>query len=207
MTLREPLSKSVSVQELQYMRNEQGLPNVEIAKRLDISPATVVHYLGPRNPECRSKGRNSRKPLTDDIITRIREMYAEGGSVKGISEKLGVGWATVKKYVSGMEQIHRKRKNTARKPFALDKPVIDNTSELEQEKATENKSMFEIVSQRQTVRLKGCENCYLIETGGGDDTLTIEYDGTEVCVLDASGIDTFIQELQRIRHEYFGDTA
>lgn len=47
--MREPLTNSVSVQELLEMR-ESGLTNQQIAERLDIGYSTVCRYIG-KNPK------------------------------------------------------------------------------------------------------------------------------------------------------------
>lgn len=41
-----PISKEITASEMRRMRDEEGLTQAEIAKRLEISPATVSRYIG-----------------------------------------------------------------------------------------------------------------------------------------------------------------
>ena len=196
---RQPLNKSVSIQELMHMRDVEHLSNSEIARRLDVNPSTIFRYIGPADPSCRAKGKNNGRPLTQELIDQIRELYQAGRSVNGISEKLGIGWATVKKYTCG---ISRPGKKQPEEPFRFDPPE-EVMAELHEEDST----MLEIISQKRTVHLKGSECRYEVETDGEKGTLTIINGETEVIMFDRASLGTFIKELENIRDEYLREVV
>ena len=45
---KEPLTKSIDMSELRYMRETLDMSNKEIADRLGVSYATILKYLGPK---------------------------------------------------------------------------------------------------------------------------------------------------------------
>lgn len=225
---KEPLSKSVSISELLYLRNVEHLTNKQIGQKLDVHPATVMRYIGPDirqpdNPHEVSRGRR----ITTKVVTEIRELYAQGSSISNIAERVGVSWKTVKKYVSDLGPNHKKLmdppSDTVEQTVEPEAPA-DNMPETKQEPeppaeepASEpipvepkeplkptavqegEKPMLQIISRRQTIRMKGSECQYLMELGSGADTVTImNGDGQEIAVFDAEGLAGFMGELGRI---------
>lgn len=90
---REPLTNSVSVQELLEMR-ESGMTNQQIAERLDVGCSTICRYIG-RNPK-RAKKVNfkpEKVSKTPHLLKTVEEtiklqgkqnsytVYKSGGSV------------------------------------------------------------------------------------------------------------------------------
>lgn len=225
---KEPLSKSVSVSELLYLRNVEHLTNKQIGQKLDVHPATVMRYIGPdiRQPDNPHEVSRGRK-ITTKVVMEIRELYAQGGSINNIAERVGVSWKTVKKYVSDLGPNHKKLMDpppdTAEQTVEPEVPV-DNMPETKQEPEPPDaepvpeptptepeepvkpaavqegeKPMLQIISSRQTIRMKGAECQYLLEFGCGTDTVTIlTEDNNELAVLDAEGLSGFIGELSQI---------
>lgn len=64
------LSNSISVAEMMHMRNEEGLSNGEIAKRLGIHISTVIKYIG-KHPDGK---RARRKPKNLPVLTEKTEV-------------------------------------------------------------------------------------------------------------------------------------
>jgi len=219
--IRQSLTKTVSVSELRQMR-DSGLTNREIAKRLDCSPATVGRYLGP--PDLRAHGRKkcgAGKEVTPDMAADMQRLYREGRSINSIAERFGVGWQTTKKIVAGSklkldmppdpEPIAPAEPVCTAEPAA--EPVQEQTAEPEpaqehcviEEKG--DNQMFEVVSRRQQIRLKGAECEYDLELGSGKDSVTVISGGTEVALFDAETLTAFIAELTKLRDTYFGGAA
>lgn len=80
--MREKLSKSISQQELQTMR-ELGMTNRQIADSLDISAQTVISYIGKMPTELRSKDhRKWPTPMTSctpqsPVDNRLKQVAME----------------------------------------------------------------------------------------------------------------------------------
>lgn len=203
--MREPLTNSISITELRHMREDEHLTNKEIAERIGVHPATVLRYIGPdvRKPDHPNETSRGRR-VTTGLIAEIRDMYVAGGSIAGIAQKVGLSWKTVKKYTSDLpsnrKAIAKPEAPTVAETPAEPEPIAVAVVEPEEPKG--EKSMFQVMSKRQTIRLKGMECEYELELGGGTDTVTIINDGAEVAVLDAGMLQAFIEELKQLRCQY-----
>lgn len=221
---KEPLSKSVSVSELLYLRNVEHLTNRQIGEKLDVHPATILRYIGPdvRKPDRPNEVSRGRK-ITTKVVAEIRELYTQGKSINGIAEQLGIGWSTVKKYVSDLgpnkkkpgdtgtevvvqEDAAEELPETKQEPEPPAEEPVPEPAPTEPEEPVKpaavqegEKPMLQIISSRQTIRMKGAECQYLLEFGCGTDTVTIlNEDNQELAVLDAEGLTGFIGELSQI---------
>lgn len=216
---KQPLSESVSLSELQYMRDEEGLSYSAIAKRLDISPATVSRYLGPKKPLVKNK-RATRARLTQEEIDEIRRLHGMGRSVSAISAKTGVYGATVKKYIDKpwlnakpaepegtnivelpVTQLEPKQQDVVEPVMEQNaEPEIEQSVTIEAQKVTieEEKDMLEITSARTTIKLKGAECRYEVVVGDGGGDVTIWNGNAEVMICDKDSLRGFINELERI---------
>lgn len=220
--IRQSLTKTVSVSELRQMRDD-GLTNREIAKRLDVHPATIGRYLGP--PDLKAHGKkkcSAGKEVTPDMAADMQRLYREGRSINSIAERFGVGWQTTKKIVAGskMKPDTPPVSPAEPEPTAAAEPVcpVEPVPEPEpiapavqepvaEEEQKGDNQMFEVLSKRQQIRLKGAECEYDLELGSGKDSVTVISGGTEVALFDAETLTAFISELQKIRDEYFGGAA
>jgi DeoR/GlpR family transcriptional regulator of sugar metabolism len=189
---RQPLSKSVSLQELQYMREQEHMTNAEIAKKLDVCPQTIRKYLG-------SQTQNSRGKVDQTTIDRIRSMYQDCVKIAEIAKAAGVSRETVRRYVMDLERRHHRR------PVKRVAARTQTVAEKKTEKAVEQtmKNALKVINRRQTIRLSGAECRYLVDLDGEKDSVTIINGSTDVAILDAALLDRFIDELMQIRKEYF----
>ena len=198
--MKEPLSHSVSITELRRMREEEHLTNVEIAKRLDVHPATIGRYLGPYEMNTRSR-KHGRKPVTPDMVDTMRRLYQEGRSINSIAERLDVGWETVKKCVRGtgnaVPVAMEPECPVDTEPAAVEAPAEPDVQEERSEEP-----MFSVISKRQTIRLQGADCQYELELGSGNDSVTIINGSTEVIMFDAASLRNFISELEQLERQY-----
>ena len=198
---KAPLSKSVSIQELRYMR-DQGMNNREIAKALDVSPATVGRYLGPQDIKARSKKHNC-KEVTSEMADEIRRMYGEKRSINSIANRFDIGWQTVKKIVAGSKMKFDD-------PAEIMEPGAQVTVDPKPEApdAKKENDMLAVLSKRQTIRLAGSECLYEIESGMNEQSmLSLIFGDTVRMILDSASLQTFIGELTKIQSEYLGGAA
>jgi hypothetical protein len=88
--MKESLLKTVSMQELQEMRNS-GLSNMEIAQRLDVGYSTICRYLGrneslPRAPwgSLKKKATTAEKPVQKQPVLKCvsRILEYEGQAMR-----------------------------------------------------------------------------------------------------------------------------
>ena len=66
--MRPSLSKSVFMQELRFMREEQSLSNSEIAERLGVSKSVIHKYLGKGGPR---KPYDRKEVVSVDFVSRM----------------------------------------------------------------------------------------------------------------------------------------
>ena len=210
--MKQPLSKQVSVSELRHMREVDGLTNKEIAQRLDVSASTIGKYLGPPEPgwQARAGKKGGRGRLSQETIDEIRRLYKEGHSINGIQEKVHVSWETVKRYTKDLGP-NRKKKHVQepvfqepvyQSPTFEGTPLVKAVTTVAQPVTTVRKPVCEVISSRRTVKLKGLECQYEVETDGTTGTLTVVNGTSEVAIFDTSTLDAFIEELTMIRKEY-----
>lgn len=85
MTMREPLTNSVSVQELLEMR-ESGLSNQQIAERLDVGYSTICRYIG-KNPKQAKRVNFKPEMVRKDptLLKVVEEMVTLSGSTHDFS--------------------------------------------------------------------------------------------------------------------------
>ena len=201
--VKEPLTKSVSVAELLHMRNEDHLTNRQIAERLDVHPATILRYIGPdiRQPVQPRKGK--RCVVTTKLVDSMREMYLDGKSINTIAEHVGLSWKTVKKYIADLGPNRKKKLQ----PEAQDPVGVPATPVAAVPVVTARTPVCTVVSSRRTVKLKGLECQYEVETDGKTGTLTVTNGSSEVAIFDAGSLDAFIAELTMIRKDYLSEVS
>lgn len=183
--MKERLTNTVSLQELQYMRDQEHLSNAEIAKRLDVSHGTIVKYLG-KSPFQKKGGRRER--ITAQDIRTIQDMYRNGASYEMIAEAVSCSSTSVRKYTKDIQRT--------KKPVSTPVVVSMPTEERKQN------SMFNVISSRRNVRLGGSEYQYEVDIGGGKDTVTVINGAVDMAIFDAESLDRFIDELRQIREGY-----
>ena len=194
--MKECLTNTVSLQELQYMRDQEHLTNAEIAKRLDVSAATIAKYIG------KSPFRKRRSSYSAADIKTIQEMYRNGATYDMIQEAVSCSSNTVRRYTKG---IRRKKPAaapaapvTATAPVTVTAPVIVSTPVVERMQS----NMFKVISSRRNVRLGGSEYQYEVDLGSGRDTVTVINGSVDMAIFDAESLDRFIDELRQIREGY-----
>lgn len=200
--MKECLTNTVSLQELQYMRDQEHLTNAEIAKKLDVSAATIAKYIG------KSPFRKRRSSYSAADIKTIQEMYRNGATYDMIQEAVSCSSNTVRRYTKG---IRRKQPAAApaapvtvtapaaaSAPAVTSAPVIVSTPVVERMQS----NMFKVISSRRNVRLGGSEYQYEVDLGGGRDTVTVINGSVDMAIFDAESLDRFIDELRQIREGY-----
>lgn len=206
--VKEPLTKSVSVEELRHMREVEGLTNKEIAKRLDVSATTVGKYLGPADPDWRARAAKlggMTRGCPQKTVDEIRRLYSEGCSISGIQDRVHVSWETVKKYTKDLGPNRKKKKKAVTQQTAqMETPVV---SAAAAPVTTARTPVCTILSSRRTVKLQGLECQYEVETDGKTGTLTVTNGTSEVAIFDAGSLDAFIAELTMIRNDYLSEVS
>ena len=192
--MKECLTNTVSLQELQYMRDQEHLTNAEIAKRLDVSPGTIIKYLG------RSPFRKRGSTFSAGDIKTIQEMYRNGATYSMIEEAVSCSKATVVRYTRGL----KRRKKPAAAPAAASAPAVTSVPVIVSTPVVERKqsNMFKVISSRRNVRLGGSEYQYEVDLGSGRDTVTVINGSVDMAIFDAESLDRFIDELRQIREGY-----
>lgn len=183
--MKESLLNTVSMQELQYMRDQEHLTNEEIAKRLDVTPQTISKYIG-KSPYRRKGGRGHGVSAGD--IKTIQEMYRNGASCSVIAAAVSCSRETVRRYTKGIQRVNQ----PTGAPVAVVAPVEER----------KQSSMFKVISSRRNVRLGGSEYQYEVDLGGGRDTVTVINGSVDMAIFDAESLDRFIDELRQIREGY-----
>lgn len=206
--IKEPLTKSVSVEELRHMREVEGLTNKEIAKRLDVSATTVGKYLGPADPDWRARAARlggMTRGCPQKTVDEIRRLYSEGYSISGIQDRVHVSWETVKKYTKDLGPNRKRKKKAA--PQQTAPAEVKTTPAAAAPVTTARTPVCTVVSSRRTVKLKGLECQYEVETDGKTGTLTVTNGTSEVAIFDAGSLDAFISELTMIRNDYLSEVS
>lgn len=185
--MRASLATQVSISEMRHMEDVEGLSRQEIAKRLDISPATVLKYLGLKNSAASESAR-----LTDDKVRQIIDLRRKRFTTREIAKKVGISPTTAHRYIEqNKDRIYTETTETEEKQPAMEK----NTETM----------MFRVLDEKRTLRLQGSECQYEIVTGGGIDSLTVINGQTEIIIFDRDSLNRFIQELNDLKTRYFGE--
>ena len=191
--MKECLTNTVSLQELQYMRDQEHLTNAEIAKKLDVSAATIAKYIG------KSPFRKRRSSYSAADIKTIQEMYRNGATYDMIQEAVSCSSNTVRRYTKGI-----RRKEPAAAPAAASAPAVTSAPVIVSTPVVERmqSNMFKVISSRRNVRLGGSEYQYEVDLGSGRDTVTVINGSVDMAIFDAESLDRFIDELRQIREGY-----
>ena len=191
--MKECLTNTVSLQELQYMRDQEHLTNAEIAKKLDVSAATIAKYIG------KSPYRKRRSSYSAADIKTIQEMYRNGATYDMIQEAVSCSSNTVRRYTKGI-----RRKEPAAAPAAASAPAVTSAPVIVSTPVVERmqSNMFKVISSRRNVRLGGSEYQYEVDLGSGRDTVTVINGSVDMAIFDAESLDRFIDELRQIREGY-----
>ena len=191
--MKECLTNTVSLQELQYMRDQEHLTNAEIAKKLDVSAATIAKYIG------KSPFRKRRSCYSAADIKTIQEMYRNGATYDMIQEAVSCSSNTVRRYTKGI-----RRKEPAAAPAAASAPAVTSAPVIVSTPVVERmqSNMFKVISSRRNVRLGGSEYQYEVDLGSGRDTVTVINGSVDMAIFDAESLDRFIDELRQIREGY-----
>ena len=187
--MKPSLSTQISISEMRHMEEVEGLTRHEIAKRLDISPATVLRYLGLKN---NAASENAR--ITDDKVRQIIDLRKKRFTTREIAQKIGISPTTARRYIeANKDRIYTEDKETEEKQPAMEKKTVSETM------------MFRVLDEKRTLRLQGSECQYEIVTGGGIDSLTVINGQTEIIMFDRDSLDRFIRELSDLKAQYFGE--
>jgi DNA-binding CsgD family transcriptional regulator len=196
------LRHEVSVEEMRYMEDQEGLTRQEIAKRLDVSPTTVTYYLGLKENDKQS----IKARLPEKTVNQIISLRKKNFTYPEIAKELGISIPTARLYCTTYrDKIHDKgqdvmtiepQKPAECKPTAL--PVIKDSPKPEA-----GQTMFLVLDEKRTVRLQGNEFKYEVVKGGDMDGLTVTFGPTDVAIFDRESLNTFIKELTELQKEFF----
>lgn len=173
----------------------QGQSINGVAEHVGVSWSTVKKYVSDLGPNRKSPRRT--KP-------EVKEAEPVAEESKPITEEAKPVVEESKPIIEEAKPVVEEQRPKQETP--KDKP-IEQIIQVQTEDNDGGNDMFEILSKHMTLRIKGAECEYEIETGAANNSVTIINGTTEVIIFDADSLPRFISELQQINDTYMKEAV